>query len=95
MRSSMLSGRSIGRKDSVCGQMGVIRIAGISGCTSEPPADNCSRATVSVGCVPAVPAKYDNDENEGKEAYRVRGRSCWRRDGEAVRLDGRHMVFVA
>lgn len=40
MRSSMLSGRSMGRKDSVCGQMGVMSSAGISGCTREPPADS-------------------------------------------------------
>ena len=38
--SSILSGNNIGRNESVCGQMGVINIAGISGCTSEPPADN-------------------------------------------------------
>ncbi len=39
MRSSMLSGKSIGLKDNVCGQIGVIKRAGISGCTSEPPAE--------------------------------------------------------
>lgn len=31
IRNSMLSGRSIGRKDRVCGQMGVINRAGICG----------------------------------------------------------------
>lgn len=31
IRSSMLSGRSIGRKERVCGHIGVIRMAGISG----------------------------------------------------------------
>jgi hypothetical protein len=40
MRSSMLSGNSIGRKESVCGHIGVISSEGISGCTREPPADN-------------------------------------------------------
>ena len=40
MRNSMLSGSNIGRNDNVCGHMGVIRSAGISGCTKEPPADN-------------------------------------------------------
>jgi len=46
MRSSILSGRSIGRKESVCGQMGVMRMAGISGWTSEPPAESCVWAIV-------------------------------------------------
>jgi hypothetical protein len=36
----MLSGKSIGRKDNVCGHIGVMSIEGISGCTREPPADN-------------------------------------------------------
>jgi len=40
MRNSMLSGKSIGRKERVCGQIGVINKAGISGCTKDPPADN-------------------------------------------------------
>ena len=40
IRNSMLSGKSIGRKESVCGQIGVISIAGISGCTSDPPAES-------------------------------------------------------
>lgn len=40
IRNSILSGRSIGRNESVCGQMGVISSAGISGCTSEPPAES-------------------------------------------------------
>lgn len=35
----MLSGRSIGLNDNVCGQIGVMRIAGISGWTSDPPAE--------------------------------------------------------
>ena len=48
MRSSMLSGRSIGLKDNVCGQIGVIRIAGISGWTREPPAESCEEITVSL-----------------------------------------------
>lgn len=39
-RSSMLSGRSSGRKERVCGHIGVIRRAGISGWTSDPPADS-------------------------------------------------------
>ena len=38
--SSMLSGRSIGRKESVWGQMGLMRMAGISGWTREPPAES-------------------------------------------------------
>jgi len=36
----MLSGNSIGLNDNVWGQMGVIRIAGICGCTSDPPAES-------------------------------------------------------
>jgi hypothetical protein len=35
----MLSLRIIGRKERECGQMGVRRIAGISGWTREPPAE--------------------------------------------------------
>lgn len=38
--SSMLSGSNIGRKESVWGQMGLMRIAGISGWTREPPAES-------------------------------------------------------
>lgn len=40
MRSSIVSGRSIGLNESVCGQIGLIRSAGISGCTNEPPAES-------------------------------------------------------
>ena len=40
IRNSILSGSNIGLNDNVCGHMGVIKIAGISGCTKEPPADN-------------------------------------------------------
>jgi hypothetical protein len=43
IRSSMLSGKSIGRKERVCGQIGVMSREGISGCTREPPADNYER----------------------------------------------------
>jgi hypothetical protein len=39
IRSSIESGRSIGRKESVWGQIGVRRIAGICGWTSDPPAE--------------------------------------------------------
>lgn len=39
IRSSMLSGRSIGRNDRVCGQRGVMSIEGISGWTKDPPAE--------------------------------------------------------
>src|SRR5229473_3818689 len=46
-RTSMLSGKSMGRKDSVCGAIGVIRIEGISGWTSEPPADNCTKESTT------------------------------------------------
>jgi hypothetical protein len=35
----MESLRSIGRKERECGQIGVSRMAGMSGCTSEPPAE--------------------------------------------------------
>ena len=48
IRSSTLSGNSMGRNDSVCGQIGVIRMAGISGCTNDPPADNYEKQDVSV-----------------------------------------------
>ena len=34
------SGRSNGRNDSVCAQMGVSNIAGTEGCTMDPPAAN-------------------------------------------------------
>jgi hypothetical protein len=47
MRNSMLSGSSMGRKDSVCGQMGVMRMAGISGWTREPPAESCRAVSQS------------------------------------------------
>jgi hypothetical protein len=40
MRSSILSGNSMGRKDNVWGQIGVIRRAGICGWTRDPPADS-------------------------------------------------------
>lgn len=40
IRNSIVSGNSIGRKDRVCGQIGVIKIAGISGWTREPPAES-------------------------------------------------------
>ena len=36
----ILSGTRRGLNDSVCGQIGEINIAGISGCTKLPPADN-------------------------------------------------------
>lgn len=55
MRSSMLSGRSIGLNESVCGQIGVMRSAGTSGCTSEPPAESWRRREVSA-CEEAVAA---------------------------------------
>ncbi len=35
-----LSERTIGRKERVCGHMGVKRMAGMEGWTREPPADN-------------------------------------------------------
>ena len=38
MRSTMVSGRMIGRKDRVWAQIAVTRITGFSGCESEPPA---------------------------------------------------------
>lgn len=38
MRSTMVSGRMIGRKESVCAQMAVTRITGFSGWHKEPPA---------------------------------------------------------
>jgi hypothetical protein len=38
--STMESGTNSGRKDRVCGQIGEIKIAGISGWTRDPPADN-------------------------------------------------------
>lgn len=38
MRSTMVSGRMIGRKDSVCGHMEVTSITGFSGWQREPPA---------------------------------------------------------
>lgn len=40
IRSSMLSGSNMGRKDRVCGQMGVMRRAGICGWTRDPPAES-------------------------------------------------------
>lgn len=33
------SERTMGRKDRVCGQIGVNKMAGMSGCTREPPAE--------------------------------------------------------
>lgn len=45
IRSSIESGSSIGRKLSVCGQMGVMSRAGISGWTSEPPAESWVKRT--------------------------------------------------
>lgn len=39
IRNTVLSGNNICRKESVCGQMGVISIPGVSGCTIDPPAD--------------------------------------------------------
>ena len=36
----ILSGTKSGLNESVCGQIGEIKIAGISGWTKEPPADN-------------------------------------------------------
>jgi len=39
MRRSMESLRSMGRNDKVCGQIGVNRMAGMSGWTREPPAE--------------------------------------------------------
>lgn len=39
-RKIILSGTKSGLNESVCGQIGEIRIAGISGWTKEPPADN-------------------------------------------------------
>ena len=40
IRGSIVSGSGIGRKYSVSGQIGEMGIAGISGCTSGPPAEN-------------------------------------------------------
>lgn len=38
IRSTMVSGNIIGRKDRVWAQIAVTRITGFSGCESEPPA---------------------------------------------------------
>jgi hypothetical protein len=40
MRSSMESGRRMGRKERVWGQMGVTKMAGDSGDTRDPPAES-------------------------------------------------------
>jgi hypothetical protein len=55
MRSSMLSGSSMGRNDSVCGQIGVMRSAGISGCTRLPPAES-EYAVLPVGVATHSPS---------------------------------------
>ena len=38
MRNTVLSGNNICRNDNVCGQIGVMRMPGVSGCTIDPPA---------------------------------------------------------
>ena len=40
-RRTIESGTRRGRKERVWGQMGEMSMAGISGCTRDPPADNC------------------------------------------------------
>lgn len=57
----MLSGRSIGLNDNVCGQMGVMRIAGISGWTSDPPAE--AYATREI--LSSVTALLNRERGEG------------------------------
>lgn len=39
-RRAMVSESTMGRKESVCGQIGVRRMAGMSGWTREPPAES-------------------------------------------------------
>ena len=39
IRNTVLSGNNICRNESVCGQIGVIKRLGVSGCTIDPPAD--------------------------------------------------------
>jgi hypothetical protein len=55
MRTSTESGSMSGRKESVCGQIGVNKIAGTAGCTMAPPADNYTEALLSVCVWFAVP----------------------------------------
>lgn len=40
IRSSIESGTKVGLNERVCGQMGVINVAWISGCVKDPFADN-------------------------------------------------------
>lgn len=46
----ILSGTRSGRKDNVWGHIGEIKIAGISGWTNDPPADNCLSEAIPELC---------------------------------------------